>query len=197
MHASNTFPFVTSYYMSGKFSDQFLIASSIAGDEEAFGKLYDKYVNDIYRFVVMRVRSSQEAQDLASETFLKAWQYVSTQKKQIDDFRALLYRIARNLVIDHYRSSKNESQGFEEGQLENIIDTSPSLQASAEHKDDMALVFKVIGQLSKDDSDVIILRYIEDLSIKEIAEIQGKKSGTVRVALHRAVKRVKELISEL
>ena len=71
----------TSYYMSGKFNDQFLVASSIAGDEQAFGKLYDKYVDEIYRFVVMRVRSSREAQDLVAEVFLKIFQSPTKSRK--------------------------------------------------------------------------------------------------------------------
>ena len=184
----------TSYYMSGKFNDQFLVASSIAGDEQAFGKLYDKYVDEIYRFVVMRVRSSHEAQDLVAEVFLKTWQYISSQKNQIKDFRAFLYRIARNLVIDYYRASKKEYTTFEEGQLEKIIDSGIDLESDAQNKDDLRIIFSVMDQLPEDHRELLSLRYIQDLSIKEIAEIQGKKSGTVRVALHRAIKQVKTLI---
>ncbi|MBI2050371.1 MAG: RNA polymerase sigma factor [Parcubacteria group bacterium] len=182
--------------MSGKFSDQFLIASSIAGDEQAFGTLYDKYVEDIYRFVVMRVRNTHEAQDVTAEVFLKAWQYVSVQKKYIKDFRALLYRIARNVVIDHYRSSQKEVAAFDEDGLESVEDMSSNIVENIQHNDDMRLVFQVLDQLSDDHRELIILRYVQDLSIKEIAEAQGKTNGAIRVALHRAVKQIKTLIPE-
>lgn len=183
--------------MSGKFSDQFLIASSIAGDEQAFGRLYDKYVDEIYRFVVMRVRSSQEAQDVVGEVFLKTWQYLSSQKSHIEDFRALLYRIARNVVIDYYRASKKEHTSFfGEGQLENIVDTGSDLEAKLMHKDDLRVVYTVLTRLSEEHREVITLRYAQDLSIKEIAKIQGKTNGAVRVALHRAIKRLKALLAE-
>lgn len=182
--------------MSGKFSDQFLIAASIAGDEQAFGRLYDKYVEELYRFVVMRVASRHEAQDLVGEVFLKAWQYLSSKKKQIEDFRALLYRIARNLVIDYYRASKKEYTTFEEGQLENIIDTASDLAEETQKKDDLRIVFTALDQLPDDHRELILLRYVQDLSIKEIALIQGKTNGAIRVALHRAIKQVKNLISD-
>jgi len=182
--------------MSGKFSDQFLIASSIAGDEQAFGTLYDKYVEDIYRFVVMRVRNTHQAQDVTAEVFLKAWQYVSSQKKYIKDFRALLYRIARNVVIDHYRSSQKEMTAFDEDGLEAVVDTSSDIVENIQHKDDMRLVFQTLDQLSDDHKELIILRYAQDLSIKEIAGVQGKTNGAVRVALHRAIKQLKALIAD-
>lgn len=182
--------------MSGKFNDQFLIASSIAGDEQAFGTLYDKYVNHIFRFVTFRVRSQQEAQDITAEAFLKAWQYISTSQKHIKDFRALLYRITRNLVIDHYRSQSREVTAFEEGGLEKIVDTSSDLAANVEHRDDVREVLQVLDQLPDDHKELIILRFIQDLSIKEIAAVQDKTNGAIRVALHRAIKQVKALIRE-
>lgn len=184
----------SSSYMSGKFSDQFLIASSIAGDEQAFGKLYDQYVKEIFRFVALRVRSSHEAQDLTAEAFLKAWQYISSQQKQVKDFRALLYRIARNVVIDHYRSSRKESVSFEQGEMEKLVDPNSDLAERVAHTDDMRQVFLVLDQLPDDHRELIILRYVQDLSIKEIAEAQGKTNGAIRVALHRAIKQVKSKI---
>jgi RNA polymerase sigma-70 factor, ECF subfamily len=177
--------------MSTKLNDHYLLASSLAGDEEAFGKLYDKYVDDIYKFIKMRVRQQEQAQDLVSDTFLKTWQYVSGGKKQITDFRALLYRVARNLVIDFYRASQRADVNiFDEEQLLSIIDYSQDIGLHVQAKDEVRQLFEHINELTREEQELILMRYVQELSIKEIAHILGKNHGAVRVALHRAKRKL-------
>jgi len=182
--------------MSKAYKDKILLAASIAGDEESFGKLYDSYINDIYRFIVMRVRTAEEAQDLCSEVFLKTWQYVSEGSRDIENFRALIYRIARNLVIDYYRKLGRELSPLDDEQFEHVPDPSVDLEKEAELRDDMRIVFKHLETLPDEQQELIVLRYTQDLSIREISAITGKSSGAVRVALHRAMKQLKQSIKE-
>ncbi len=180
--------------MSKGKSDKSLVLKSIAGDEEAFGALYDLYVQDIYRFVLMRVRSQEDAQDLTSDAFLKMWQYLTSDTRSIDNFRALLYRIARNLIIDFYRQSGKEFVGIDEGQMETIQDHSINLERKAEIDDDIRMVLAHLDTLDEEHRELILMKYAQDLSTKEIAHIVDKKPGAVRVALHRSIKLLKERV---
>jgi len=180
--------------MSGSLDDKFLIASSIAGDEESFGRIYDKYVDEIFRFILMRTKTKEDAQDITSETFLKTWQYVSSENRQIDNVRALLYRVGRNLVIDYYRKTGKEVNSFDEDQLEKLVDESIDLEEKVSKKDDIKKVFSLLHNLSEESREIMLMRYAQDLSISEIAKALGKKKGTIRVALHRAVKQIKSIL---
>ena len=181
--------------MSQSFNDKFLIAGASSGDEQAFGKLYDKYIDEIYKFIVMRVRSSDEAQDLTSEVFLKTWEYISTgEEKQIDNIRALLYRIARNIVIDHYRQSGRELSPLDEELFDKIPDKSLDLERDAQIKDDIREALSMVDELSEDYRELVLMRYVQDLKVKEIAQILDKSSGAVRVSLHRAIKQLKNIL---
>lgn len=182
--------------MKGKMQDQFLVAAALSGDEEAFGKLYDKYVDDIFRFVSFRVRNQAEAEDLSADVFLKAWQYLSGGSRGIENFKALLYRIARNVVIDHYRKSGRELLSIDESQWETLVDTSLNIEEHQQIKDDLRLVREAIEELLPDHRELILMRYADDLTIEEIAGISGKSKGAVRVTLHRAVKALKEIFKK-
>lgn len=182
--------------MKGKTKDQYLVAAALSGDEDAFGALYDKYVNDIFRFVSFRVRSKDEAEDLTADIFLKAWQYLSSGKRDIENFKALLYRISRNIVIDHYRKSGRELFSIDESQWDTLVDTAPGIAETAEFTDDIRLVREAIEKLSEDHREIILMRYSDDLAIDEMAEATGKTKGAIRVALHRAVKALKEILKK-
>lgn len=180
--------------MRGNLDDKFLVASSIAGDEEAFGKIYDKYVDEIYRFIIFRVKSTEEAQDLLSETFLKAWQYISTSGKMVDNIRALLYRIGRNLIIDQYRKSGRYFQQIDQNQYYNIPDPSLGIEEITYIKDDIETVFACLENLSEEAREIVTMKYVQDLSVSEIAKILGKNKGAIRVALHRAKNQIKDIL---
>ena len=176
--------------------DNILISRILSGDEEAFGILYDAYVVDIYRFVFFKVSNQEEAEDLTSEVFLRFWQYLSTQGKKVDNARALLYRIARNAVIDFYRKSGRNSVALDETHADTIEDTSVDLEKDIEIRDEVSRLREIIGKLGASDQELITLRYIEDLSVAEIADVLEKSAGAVRVALHRAIKALKNIIRE-
>ncbi|HBH16717.1 MAG TPA: hypothetical protein DDW92_00405, partial [Candidatus Veblenbacteria bacterium] len=92
--------------LSRRIEDQILLLKIKHGDQEAFAIIYDKYVDALFRFVVFRVRSEEIAQDITSELFLKIWQHITTSPTNVENLRAFLYQMARNLVADHYRTTQ-------------------------------------------------------------------------------------------
>lgn len=167
------------------------------GDNEAFGELYDFYAPRVYRFVRLKVDSQETAQDVTSEAFLKIWQYLQEQRKIRERFQALLYKIARNLVVDFYRSKsireiliEDNLEEFSEAEDE---ETSDKLVIRQE---EMVEVKKALIQVHPNYQDVIVWYYLDELTIPEIAEILGKNEGTVRVLIHRAVKSLRNVMEE-
>lgn len=170
-------------------------------DPEAFGRIYDKYAACIYRFVYLKLPSKEIAQDVTSEAFLRLWQYV-LDGSEIRNIRALLYRIARNLVADHYRKAEpqlplSESVTFESDSA-SYIDTGVlsdhgRQRSNIEAKADLALILERISRLKEDYRDVLILRLIDGLGFADIAAVLEKTPGHVRVIYHRALKALETL----
>ncbi len=166
-------------------------------DPEAFARIYDRYVEAIYRFVILKLPSQEEAQDVTAETFTRAWQYINENKKIIN-IRALLYRIARNLVADRYRKPENQKINeivtFGGGETSNIEQTDHDFgKRVIEARADLALILQKLEKLKEDYRDVLILRLIDGIPFGVIAEILEKNTGHIRVIYHRALKALKEL----
>lgn len=167
------------------------------GDKEAFGELYDFYAPKIYRFVRLKVDSQETAQDLTSEAFLKIWQHIQDQRKIRERFQSLLYKIARNLVIDFYRARSVREilieDNFEEfSKIEADNDSSKLVIRKEELKE----ARMALAQIHPSYQDVIVWHFIDELSITEISEILDKNEGTVRVLIHRAVKSLKKVMED-
>lgn len=163
-------------------------------DPEAFGRIYDRYVAAIYRFVYLKLPSKEAAEDVTSETFLRFWQYIQ-QNNDVSHIRALLYRIARNLVVDMYRKQAGERSmpvTFSQDETSNEVETDVSDQnrgrALMETRADLALILAKISRLKEDYQDVLTLRLVDGLSFADIAKVMEKSVGHVRVIHHRALK---------
>lgn len=164
-------------------------------DAESYGKLYDLYVEKIYRFILFKVSSVEIAEDLTSEVFLKTWEYINKTDKRVANLNALFYRVARNVVIDHYRAKKNESYDADDQLLENIMDKRNFVE-ELEIKMSIENLQQDLRKLKDGYREVLLLRFVEEYSIKEIAEILDKSTGNVRVLLHRAIEALKEITSQ-
>ena len=181
-------------------TEKYLLFKARNKDPEAYSKIYDLYVDKIYRFVFFKVNSKEDAQDLTSEVFLKTWQYIISGK-DINNLNAYLYKVARNLVIDHYRKSvqKDVSLDALDQSGENLqIDVKSAIQSQEilEDKIQMEKIQDKLQDLKNEYREIIILRYVDGLSITEIAEIVEKKKGAVRVILYRAINALRELMGE-
>lgn len=168
-------------------------------DPEAFAQLYDRYVEQIYRFVFLKLPTAEEAQDVTSETFTRVWGYLIEQK-EIINFRALLYRIARNLIADHYRKAQDDlsiqAVTFSEDSTSTLMQDLGDAGQNAElmaARAEIALISSKLERLKEGYRDVLMLRLIDQLPFAVIAEILDKKVGHVRVVYHRALKALQEL----
>lgn len=182
-----------------KFKEKQLLQQLKSQDKEAFIKVYDDYVQDVYRFVYFKVGKEAEAQDLTSMIFLKAWNYIQTNSlSDSKTLRALVYKIARTSIIDHYRESSNKleiSLDDEEHPVE-IIDDQQDMAADLDQAQNLNLIRQQLPLLKEEYREVIVLRFVDDLSLEEIAAVTGKSRGNVRVILHRALAALKEMVEE-
>lgn len=159
------------------------------GNSSAFGKLYDHYQPMIYRFVLIKVSRREEAEDITHQVFLRAWQNIRSYRHRGHPFGSWLYRIARNQIIDHYRSRRDDLP------LETLDADSLTLQTSQPDvslRMDMEKVMAAVLLLKPDYQDTIILRFVEDLSIKETADIMHKTEGAIKLIQHRAIEELKK-----
>jgi RNA polymerase sigma-70 factor (ECF subfamily) len=172
-------------------------------DKEAFLQAYDGYVNDIYRFIYFKIGNSEEANDITSQVFLKTWNYVQENKlKNRATLKALIYKIARNTIIDHYRSNSKAEKVNIDNNIDDdqgrasidIEDKSQDIARQAEINSDMEEVRRNLGKLKDEYKEVLILKYVNELSFKEIAAITGKSKSNTRVLAHRALKALRELM---
>ena len=159
--------------------------------QRQFEATFTEFASDIFRYIYFKVSEYELAQDLTEEAFVRYWKRLQ-EGKVIDNHKALLYFIAKGLVVDHYRTKKNSKKQSLEKVDERLLVMSDDVEETIEQKQELEQVFAKIKKLKKDYQDVLFLHYVEDLSIKEIAFIQKKQENAVRVLLHRALKELKK-----
>ena len=161
---------------------------------QIYSDIYDAFVDKIYRFVFLKVNSQEVAEDITSETFARCWDKYKNEHTKIENPQAFLYQIARNLIIDHYRE-KGRTQFVSIESLP-ILDPRSTLEEEAAKTSDIDNIKTVLANLKDDYREVIILHYIEDIPVPEIAKITGKSEGAVRVTLHRALELLRNQIKQ-
>ncbi len=178
-----------------------LIEGAQNGVAEDFGALYDLYAHRIYRFVFLKTGSVSDAEDLTHEVFLAAWRTVKGYRMGGTPFTSWLYRIASNRVIDWYRTQKknlslDEIMAGGSLPVELVSAGGAGLMKALAHKFEFQAVMGALRSLSDDQQDVIIMRYVDDLTPEETGEAMGKTAGAVRLIQHRAIRRLKKIIEE-
>jgi RNA polymerase sigma-70 factor, ECF subfamily len=161
-----------------------LVLRAIQRDQDAFGELYDRHVVRVYRHIYYMIGNAAEAEDLTAQTFLKAWEAIDRYQVRGAPFISWLLRIAHNLGVSHLRAKRETSQ-LHDGLVDDKLRRDPewSYQQTAEEE----LVREAILRLRDEQRQVIILRFIEDLDYREVAEIIGKSVAAIRVIQHRAL----------
>lgn len=164
-------------------------------DKDSFAEIYDLYIEKIYRFIYFKISNKTEAEDLTSEVFLKLWDYlIETTEKEIQSFSGLIYKIARNSVVNHFRDKARRQ--------ECSVDYLENMSIDLARKDDIEKVetgieaeniIKLLKKLKQEYQEVLVLKYIDELSTAEIAKILNKNQINVRVTIHRALNKLKEL----
>lgn len=160
------------------------------GEQEAFGKIYDLLVDQIYRYVYYRVQG-EDVEDIVETVFLKTWENIKQYKAQKKSFSAWVFRIAHNLVVDHYRAFKDRVYEQLDPELpDHSRQHNPIKMAQANFNNDV--LKRALSKMKKQYRDIILYKFINELSNSEIAEILGKSEGSLRILQFRALKILKQ-----
>lgn len=164
------------------------IQSCQNGNLKEFGVLYDMHVKRIHDFIYFKTYHKETAEDLVSKTFMKALENIKKYNAKIGSFSSWLYRIARNTVIDHYRTSKNTVD------IEDIWDlaSKQDIKSDIEVKEGLVKVKTYLAKLTPENRDIVILRVWQEMSYAEIAEVLGKSEDSCKMMFSRTIAKLKK-----
>ena len=168
-----------------------LVQDAQKGNGQAFGQIYRMLLPKIYRFVWYEVRDKPTAEDLTQVTFLRLWKALHSYNKEKGSFQSFAYAIAKHLIIDWQRKKRPVSLEVI-GELEKTDETIDSMI----RQDTVDRVRRALAALSSEDRQLVVLRHFEDLSYGQIAAIEGKQEGAVRVKLHRILRQLKNILKQ-
>ncbi|MFA6017633.1 MAG: sigma-70 family RNA polymerase sigma factor [Patescibacteria group bacterium] len=157
-------------------------------DREAYGEIYDLFADRIRRFLVFKLPRSEDADELASEVFLRGWEYMSSSA--VNNLNAFFFRIARNLIADFYRRYK-PTDGIE---LAEQMDDGTSVEEGVATKIAGDELMEMLRTLKDEYREVLVMRYLSEMEVGEIASALEKTPNSVRVLLHRAKKALQEKV---
>jgi len=164
-------------------------------DAKEFERIYDEFARKIYIYCYFRVNSQEAAEDLAASVFMRAWDHI-VGGKNVDKVQAFLYRIASNLIIDYYRKGTARREVTIDDPLHPIdIHDETDLSGSMDKKFQLQDVRRALADMPDQYREVMILKYFNELSIKEIAEILETQENTISVRLHRALDKIKKILA--
>ncbi len=172
---------------------QVLVDRTKEGDRDAFASLYERYVDQIYRYVYFRVDAA-DAEDLVETVFVKAWEKIGSYKNNGSTFSSWLFRIAHNLVVDHYRLNHSVEAITEEYQ-EYRSEYHPGIVTERVLESD--LLKKGLKHLKDDYQQFLILKYINDFSNKDIAKLLDKSEGSLRILQYRALRALRTILQDM
>ncbi|MFJ5832493.1 ECF subfamily RNA polymerase sigma factor, BldN family [Streptomyces sp. NPDC093089] len=172
-----------------------LVERAQAGEAEAFGRLYDQYSDTVYRYIYYRVGGKATAEDLTSETFLRALRRISTFTWQGRDFGAWLVTIARNLVADHFKSSRFRLE-VTTGEMLDANEVERSPEDSVLESLSNAALLDAVRRLNPQQQECVTLRFLQGLSVAETARVMGKNEGAIKTLQYRAVRTLARLLPD-
>jgi RNA polymerase sigma-70 factor (ECF subfamily) len=157
------------------------------GEPEAFGELYERYSQVIFRFFYANLNNRYDAEDLTEEVFLRTLRSLPKYRDQGFPFPAFLFRVAQNALVDHYRRSGRSAHDVSTDEDIQIRDDKPDPSDSATKNLQQQELRQVLEQLREDYRNVLVLRFLNDLTPEETAQVMERSVGAVRVAQHRAL----------
>ena len=164
----------------------------VSRDPNAFGELYDRFVERVYRYLYFRTGSQQEAEDLTEQVFLKAWEAIGRYRWQGRPFLAWLYRLAHNAHIDHVRTRKpttslnNDERPLELASSAAAVELARALDAE--------VLARALAQLTAEQQQVIVMKFIDGVDNEQIAQSMGKREGAIRALQMRALMSLRRVL---
>ncbi|MDQ5901670.1 MAG: hypothetical protein QG580_385 [Patescibacteria group bacterium] len=162
--------------------------------EKVFMESYEEFSDAIFRYAFFQTSNREVALDIAQDTFIKTWQYLQ-KGEEIENIKAFLYRVAKNLIIDYRRKKKSSS-------LDEIMETGldfktdEDIEEEKQKEFEKQKVIKTIDQIDEKYKEIVLMRYVEEMSIKEIGETLGLSDNHVSVMIHRGVDKLKKLLKD-
>ncbi|MBC9718700.1 sigma-70 family RNA polymerase sigma factor [Streptomyces sp. TRM66268-LWL] len=172
-----------------------LVERAQSGEADAFGRLYDQYSDTVYRYIYYRVGGKATAEDLTSETFLRALRRIGTFTWQGRDFGAWLVTIARNLVADHFKSSRFRLE-VTTGEMLDANEVERSPEDSVLESLSNAALLDAVRRLNPQQQECVTLRFLQGLSVAETARVMNKNEGAIKTLQYRAVRTLARLLPE-
>jgi RNA polymerase sigma-70 factor (ECF subfamily) len=170
-----------------------LVTAAQGGDGEAFGQLYDRYADTVFRFIYFRVNDRALAEDFTSETFLRALRRISTISYQGRDIGAWFVTIARNIILDHIKSARNRLEITTADTVEGD-QREPSPEAAVLDLLTSERLMAAVSRLGDEQRECVMLRFIQGFSVSETAAVMGKNDGAIKALQHRAVRKLADLV---
>lgn len=166
--------------------DEAALIERAKSEPEAFGILYERYVDRIYTYIYYRTGNQQDAEDLTARTFFKALNHIGHYVHRGAPFSAWLYRIAHNIVVNWHRDHERRRElSLEEQTMQSHVGSNP--EQSAEASEERAALLRAIRRLPDDRQQLLLLKFIESLSNAQIGKIMGRSEGAVKSLYHRTL----------
>jgi RNA polymerase sigma-70 factor (ECF subfamily) len=170
-----------------------LVKGAQEGDAASFAGLYEHFYEKVFRYVLFRTGNRADAEDIAEEVFLRMLESITSFKWRGYPFSSWLFRIAHNLVVDHYRKrGRQKADSLEDARGVALV--SADIDSQMDLKLSVQEVYKAMGALTKLQREVITLRFASGLSVLEAAQAMGKKENAVKALQHAAIKRLRALL---
>jgi len=172
-------------------SESDLIRMACEGDSDAFGALYEKYIDQIYNYIYFRTSNGKDAEDICSRVFLRALNHIEKYEDRGYPFSAWLYRIAHNLVVNWYRDSERTDEI-------SLLDQYPpptmdgSVEERIETRDENKRLLGIIRDLPEDRIELLVLKHVEGLTNLEIGEIMDRTEGAIKALYHRTLESLRD-----
>ncbi|MCK9351355.1 MAG: RNA polymerase sigma factor [Candidatus Paceibacterota bacterium] len=158
--------------------------------ENQFLVSYDAHADALFRFAYFQVSDREAANDIVQDVFMETWKYLS-EGGEIENFRAFLYRVARNRIIDHYR--KHRSQSLDAIQESGMDFSDERSREVSEARSEAMHILRLLDRVDKKYREPVLLRYMEGMGVKEIAQILDESESNTSVLIHRGIEQLKKL----
>lgn len=177
-------------------TDEMLIQLSQKGQTAAYGELYQRYMENIYKYIYYRLHDEHEAEDLTETVFFKAWQAMPTYEQTGVPFLAWLYRIAHNLLMDHHRKQALQQRSLPQIYAESALVDTAELDDHLNATDNEQNLLAAVATLDPLYQTVLLLRFVQGLEHEDVAQIVNRTAGAVRVIQHRALKILRDKLTK-
>jgi RNA polymerase sigma-70 factor (ECF subfamily) len=162
--------------------------------QKEFGQFYESLSDAIFRHCFFRLSDRERALDLMQETFIRTWSVLADGKREIKNIKSFLYRTAHNLIVDEYRTRKStfSVEGLRESGWD--IKDEDKIEVDVETSIETEKILQTLNKIDEKYRDAVIMRYIDELSLKEIAEATGETINNIGVRINRGLKQTKKLL---